>query len=180
LLPLNGDAGFSFHTPEMKKQSKQWTKKDQSGPPKPKVYETRSKQTVLAFFDNEGLIYTNYVPRGKMVNVDYIVEALSRFLAVFKKKRLNMAAGEWFFHWDNAPVHTVTVVKDWMVAKDFRLIEHPPYLPDLALADFFLFPSIKRQLEGKTPDPGNLQVHVGRGCPDHRRRGLRHRLQELV
>jgi hypothetical protein len=36
---------------------------------------------VLAFFDNEGLISTNYVPRGKTVNANYIVEALSRFLA---------------------------------------------------------------------------------------------------
>jgi hypothetical protein len=41
---------------------------------------------VLALFDNEGLIYTNYVPRGKTVNPNYIVEALNRFLAVFKKK----------------------------------------------------------------------------------------------
>jgi histone-lysine N-methyltransferase SETMAR len=91
---------------------------------------------VLAFFNNEGLIYTNYVPKGQTVNANYIVEALSRFLAVFKKKRLNMVAGEWFFHWDNALVYTTAVVKDWMAAKDFRLIEHPPYSPDLAPADF--------------------------------------------
>jgi hypothetical protein len=44
---------------------------------------------VLAFFHNEGLIYTSYVPRSKTVMANYIVEALSRFLAVFKKKRLN-------------------------------------------------------------------------------------------
>jgi hypothetical protein len=53
---------------------------------------------VLAFFDNEGLIYTNYIPKGQTVNANYVVEALSKFLATFKKKRLNMAAGEWFFH----------------------------------------------------------------------------------
>ncbi len=37
-----------------------------------------------------------------------------------------------------------------MAARDFRLIDHPPYSPDLAPADFFLFPTIKRQLAGKT------------------------------
>jgi hypothetical protein len=78
------------------------------------------------------------------------VEALSKFLAAFKKKRPNMAAGEWFFHWDNVLVHTAAIVKDWMAARDFRLIDHPPYSPDLAPADFFLFPTIKRQLAGKT------------------------------
>jgi histone-lysine N-methyltransferase SETMAR len=37
-----------------------------------------------------------------------------------------------------------------MAARDFRLINHPPYSPDLTPADFFLFPTIKRQLAGKT------------------------------
>jgi hypothetical protein len=40
-------------------------------------------------------------------------------------------------------------VKVLLAAKDFRLIKHPPYSPDLARADFFLFPTIKRQLAGK-------------------------------
>jgi histone-lysine N-methyltransferase SETMAR len=105
---------------------------------------------VLVFFDNEGLIYTNYVPKGQAVNAKYIVEALSKFLVTFKKKRQNMAVGEWFFHWDNAPVHTAAVVKDWMAARNFRLIDHLPYSLDLVPADFFLFPTIKRQLAGKT------------------------------
>jgi hypothetical protein len=40
---------------------------------------------VLVLFDNEGLIYTNYVPRGKTVNANYIVEALSRFLVISRR-----------------------------------------------------------------------------------------------
>jgi hypothetical protein len=36
-------------------------------------------------FDNKELIYTNYVPRSKKVNTDYIVDALSWFLEIFKK-----------------------------------------------------------------------------------------------
>jgi hypothetical protein len=130
------ESAVSFHTPESKMQSKQWTKKGQSGPIKAKVHATRSKQMVLAFLDNEGLIYTNYVPKGQTANANYIVEALSKFLATFKKKRPNMAAREWFFHWDNAPVHTAAVVKDWMVVRDFRLIDHSAYSRDLVLADF--------------------------------------------
>ena len=105
---------------------------------------------VLAFFDKRGLIYTNYVPRGTMVNANYIMDALGKFLKIFKKKRPEVASQEWFFHWDNAPVHTAAVVKDWMAAKQLQVIEHPPYSPDLAPADFFLFPKIKKQLAGKT------------------------------
>jgi histone-lysine N-methyltransferase SETMAR len=61
-----------------------------------------------------------------------------------------MTAGTWWFHWDNAPVHTATVVTNWMEASWFQIIEHLPYLPDMAPADFFLFPSVKRELAGKT------------------------------
>ena len=30
-----------------------------------------------------------------------------------------------------------------------QLLEHPPYSPDLAPSDFFLFPEMKRQLKGR-------------------------------
>jgi hypothetical protein len=59
------ESAVNFHMPETKMQFKQWTKKGQLGPIKAKVHATRSKQMVLAVFKNEGLICTNYVPRGK-------------------------------------------------------------------------------------------------------------------
>jgi hypothetical protein len=60
---------------------------------------------VLAFFDSKGLIYTNFVPRGRTVNAAYIFEALTCFLKVFKVKRPTLTAGTWWFHRDNAPIH---------------------------------------------------------------------------
>jgi Transposase (partial DDE domain) len=56
------ESAVSFHTPETKKkQSRQWFKKGTPGPVKAKVHATRSKQMILAFFDNKGIIYTIYV-----------------------------------------------------------------------------------------------------------------------
>ncbi len=45
---------------------------------------------VLIFFDNRGIIFINNVPKGNIVNIAYIKEALSSFLKVFCMKRLNM------------------------------------------------------------------------------------------
>jgi hypothetical protein len=101
----------SYHTPETKKQSKQWVEKGQPGPIKARVHASRTKQMLLAFFDSKGLIYTNIVPRGTMVNANYIVKALGTFMQHLKKKRPEMVPREWFFHWDNVPVHTAAVVK---------------------------------------------------------------------
>ncbi len=116
---------------------------------KAKVHATRKKQMVLAFFNSKGLIYTNFVPRGRTVNSAYIIEALTRFLKALKEKRPTMTAETWWFHWDNTFVHTAAMVTNWMAAGRFQIIEHLPYSPDLAPADFFLFPSVKRELAGK-------------------------------
>ena len=63
-------------------------------------------------------MYTNIVPRGATVNETYIMKALGIFLKRLKQKRPQMVAREWFFHWDNAPVHTAVVVQDWLAARD--------------------------------------------------------------
>jgi hypothetical protein len=47
-------------------------------------------------------------------------------------------------------VHTTAMVMDWMVARQYPVIKHPPYLPDLALDDFFLFPKVKKELASIT------------------------------
>jgi hypothetical protein len=62
-----------------------------------------------------------------MVNANYIAEVLGMFMKIFRKKRPQMAAIDWLFHWDKALVHTAIKVTDWLAARDIRLIEHPPY-----------------------------------------------------
>ena len=58
--------------------------------------------------------------------------------------------GEWFLHWDNAPVHTAMVILEFLAKKCIKLLSHPPYLFDLAQADYFLFPKLKKELAGIT------------------------------
>jgi hypothetical protein len=58
--------------------------------------------------------------------------------------------GEWFLHWDNAPVHTVMVILEFLAKKRIKLLSHPPYSPDLTPADYFLFPKLKKELAGIT------------------------------
>ena len=144
------ESAVSFHTPETKQQSKQWIKKGQPGPIKARVHASRQKQMLLAYFDSKGVIYTDYVPRGKTVNSQYIIESLRRFLKIYKDKRSARAGQDWFLHWDNAPVHSAAVVQQFLADRSIKTIAHPPYSPDLAPADFFLFPKVKNDLAGKT------------------------------
>jgi hypothetical protein len=41
-------------------------------------------------------------------------------------------------------------VKEFLAKKNIKLLSHPPYSPDLAPADYFLFPKLKKELAGNT------------------------------
>eukprot|EP00095_Tigriopus_kingsejongensis_P000470 snap_masked-scaffold2007_size22738-processed-gene-0.2 protein:Tk00470 transcript:snap_masked-scaffold2007_size22738-processed-gene-0.2-mRNA-1 annotation:"hypothetical protein X777_03749" len=49
-------------------------------------------------------------------------------------------------HGDNAPVQTSELVQMFLDKKGTKTLSHPPYSPDLALPDFFLFPKCKKEL----------------------------------
>jgi histone-lysine N-methyltransferase SETMAR len=111
----------------------------------------------LAFFDCKGLIFSHIVPKGSTVNAIDIVKVLDIFMKHMKKKRPALVDQGWFFHWDNAPVHTAAIVQDWLTAHSFQVLRHPPYLPDLAPADFFLFRHVKNELAGVSLDHNTLK-----------------------
>jgi hypothetical protein len=60
------NSALSVHMPKTKQQSKQWLKG--------KVHVTRSKITVLVFFDSQGVNY--YVLKSKAVNSACTVQVL--------------------------------------------------------------------------------------------------------
>ena len=152
----------AFHTPETKQRSKQWLPKGSPAPVKAKVIASR-KQMVLSFFDHQGLIFQRFAPLGTSINGDFIIEVLKKFLTAKEKKRPNLG-DSWRLHWDNAPVHTSRIVKTFLEEKAVEVIPQPPYSPDLAPADFFLFPTIKRELGGVSIIGDSVKVEWERAC----------------
>ena len=52
-------------------------------------------------------------------------------------------SGQWNFHQDNVPVHNSILVTDYLTKMGIKTVSHPPYSPDLALCDFWLFPKLR-------------------------------------
>jgi len=65
------------------------------------------------------------------------------------RKRPHLAKKKVLFHHDNAPAHSSSIATAKLVELHYELLPHPPYSPDLAPCDFFLFPNIKKWLGGK-------------------------------
>ena len=100
-------------------------------------------------FDSMGIIYIHWVPTGITVNKEYYIEVLREFRKRFRRKRPELfESGQWHFHQDNAAVHNSILVTDYLTQMGIKTVPHPPYSPDLAPCDFWLFPKLKENLRG--------------------------------
>ena len=85
----------------------------------------------------------HWVPSGQTVNKEYFVEVLREFRKTFRRKRPGLfKSGQWHFHQDNVPVHNSILVIDYLTKMGIKTVPQPPYSPDLAPWDFWLFPKL--------------------------------------
>ena len=61
-------------------------------------------------------------------------------------------SGDWYLLHDNAPSHNATIVKQFLAQRKMTVLDHPPYSPDLAPANYFLFRKVKSHLKGRLFD----------------------------
>jgi len=121
---------------------------DFTGEPAPKKAKTvpsAGKVMATVFWDSQGVIYIDYLKKGKTVTGLYYFELLGRFAAELQKIRPHLAKKKVLFHHDNAPAHTSALE---VVELGYEL-PHPPCSPDLAPCDFFLFPNLKKSVAGQ-------------------------------
>ena len=57
-------------------------------------------------------------------------------------------ADNWVLHHDNVPAQTALSIREFLAKKNISILPHPPYSPDLAPCDFYLFPKLKLKLKG--------------------------------
>ena len=56
---------------------------------------------------------------------------------------------------DNVSFHKCEVVKSFSASEKVKVLNHPPYSPDLSPCDFFLFPRLKKMLSGNKYTSGS-------------------------
>lgn len=151
---ITGDESWCYgYDPESKQASSQW--KTPASPRPKKIRQVRSnvKTMLICFFDIQGIVHREFVPRGQTVNQEFYLGVLKRLRERVRRTRPELwRSGEWLIHHDNAPAHTALRIRQFLTSHGMTLVPHPPYSPDLAPADFFLFPRMKRDLKGRRFD----------------------------
>lgn len=138
-----------YHTPETKNQSKQWTRRGSPAPKKALIRPSAGKIMASIFWDSTGVLLIDYLGKGQTINSAYYSDLLDQLKAAIRKKRPRLSMNKILYHHDNAPVHSSVCVAQKLAKLKFNVIAHPPYSPDLAPSDYYLFPNLKKNLAGK-------------------------------
>ena len=130
----------------------EWRTKGSPSPIKAKSAKSAGKVMLTVFWDAKGVIMTDSLPRGKTVTSEYysnLLIKLRRTMSTTRKLRRN---DQLLLLQDNAPAHKARNTMNTCLDLNIRILPHPPYSPDLAPSDFFLFPSMKKHIKGKRFD----------------------------
>jgi histone-lysine N-methyltransferase SETMAR len=85
---INMDEAWIHHyTPESKQQSKQWTEAGCSAPKKTRSVPSAGKVTAWVFWDAGGILFIDYLEKGKIITGEYYPNLLTRLDETVREKR---------------------------------------------------------------------------------------------
>ena len=118
-------------------------------PKKFRVQKSTGKVLASIFWDQDGILLIDYLPKGQTINADYYSSLLVQLNDIFKeKRRRKVTKGVLFLH-DNAPAHQALATQKKLAYLGFQCLDHPAYSLDLALSVYHLFPGLNKQLKGR-------------------------------
>ena len=135
-----------LYVPGDRQVSKEWKFPGKTETRKLRSGTSHRKAIMLSvFWDSTGIIHVDFANRATKINGNYYASLLE----TTRSKRRKPYNHDLYLLHDNAPVHTSNVAQRSIERNDFVQLPHPPYSPDLAPSDFYLFGHLKRFLKGK-------------------------------
>ncbi|GBO07502.1 Mariner Mos1 transposase [Araneus ventricosus] len=133
------------------------------------------------FFDYDSVIHYEFITEGQTVIKELYLEILKRLRDAIRRKRPEKwATNECFLLHDNALPHCALIVKKCLGRHSVTTLEHPPYSPDLAPADFYLFPWMEMKLkEHRFVDSDDVIENATKQLKDLSKNGFHECFQQL-
>ena len=95
-----------------------------SGSPRPKIFRVQKpagKVLASIFWDQDGIILVDYLPKGQTINAEYYLSLLVQFKDILREKRRGkIAKGVLFLH-DNAPAHRALATQKKLAYLGFKM-----------------------------------------------------------
>ena len=99
------------------------------------------------FSTSTGPVLIDCMDVGATINQEYFInKSLKQAVKAIQKERPRTGVTNMKILFDNARPHVHADVNNFLMEHRMIKIDHPPYSPDLAPCDFWLFDLVKRQL----------------------------------
>ncbi|UYV84856.1 hypothetical protein LAZ67_X003723 [Cordylochernes scorpioides] len=134
------------YDPETKHQSAEWRCQGELRPKKSRLLKSRNKVLLVAFLDKKGIFH--HEPNSYQGYV-FGHSSPSKGSESKKIRPEKWTNGGWILHHDNARPHTAHLMTSFLAKNGTQILLQPPYFPDIAPNDFFLFPKLKAVLKGR-------------------------------
>lgn len=157
-IVIDDESWVYCYEPERKQQSCEWVFERENIPTKFRQKKSVGKQMIACFFSKSGHLATVPLGEQKTVNSEWYTTIC--LPSVMEKIRVRRSKSHTILHHDNAAPHTAKKTNTFLCTKSVALMTHPPYSPDLAPCDFFLFPKIKGLMRGLNFTDANEAVVV--------------------
>lgn len=145
---ITGDEKWVVYNNVSRKRS--WSKQDEPPQTTSKSDIHEKKVMLSVWWDYKGIVYFELLPRNLTINSDVYTQQLTKLNNAIQEKRPELANRKGVvFHHDNARPHTSLVTRQKLLELGWDVLPHPPYSPDLAPSDYFLFRSLQNSLNGK-------------------------------
>ena len=122
----------------------------------PEIIDTKihtKKYMVTIFWNIDKFFIVDLMKEGEKFNSKYFINnIISPLKEIVYPQGKKPKENPYTLHFDNALPHTSNASTKFLVDNGFKRAPQPPYSPDLAPSDFFLFGFLKNQLEGEKFD----------------------------
>ena len=119
-------------TLEVNWQPTEWTAAGESCPKWPKMQTSAGKVLVSLFWDEQGILFIDYLEKGRTINSEYHIALWVFLKEEITKKQPQMKKKKVLFHQDNALCHKLIATMAKLHELRFNLLPHPLYSLHLA------------------------------------------------
>ena len=148
---ITGDESwFWCYQPQTKRSTLAWLRSNERRLQKPVQDCYVRKVMVIVFWDSQGVVHREFMADGRGINAAAYLQTMRDLREKIRCRRGQLWRHQSFWiHHDGAPVHHSALVWQFLANTNTKILPHPPYSPDLAPSDYFLFNRLKKSMRGE-------------------------------
>jgi len=125
---ITGDESIVYaYDPETKLQSSQWKSPGSPRPKKSRMQIRKLKKILICFFEQEGIVYREFVPPGMTFNADFYCDVLRRLRENVRRKRPQKWQNQnTIIHHDNSPAQRPFKVSQFLAKNNMTVVLYHP------------------------------------------------------